>query len=112
VFTYRYDPPRLEYPDAVKLVVGGTWSGETTVRITQPGRKETVQQLAYRYRVLDKQQFKIAIEGKESTYETLLISLVERSGSEEVSKVIRFTPNIGEVRTPDGLLLAEYSLQK
>jgi hypothetical protein len=111
VFTYRYDPPRLEYPAPEKMVVGGLWSGESNLKISQPGRDDQFVQVTYRYRVLDKQQFKITIEDKETSYDTFLISLVERAGTEEVAKTIRFTPNIGEVRSGDGLLLADRSFR-
>jgi hypothetical protein len=111
VFTYRYQPPRLEYPAAEKLVIGSSWNGESDLKISQPGRDDQFVKLTYRYRVLDKQQFKIKIEDKETSYDTFLISLVERAGTEEVAKTIRFTPNIGEVRSGDGLLLSERSFR-
>lgn len=58
--------------------------------------------LDYTYVVLDKQQFKIG----GTVYDTFLINAQSKLSSGESSvQTIRFTPNVGEVRTQEGLVL-------
>lgn len=96
----RYSPPIEEYPPQNQLKVGATWSGHS--KVTVSGVQVQTLDLDYTYVVLDKQQFKIG----GAVYDTFLINAQSKLSSGESSvQTIRFTPNVGEVRTQEGLVL-------
>ena len=99
-----FNPPIQEYPAANELKLGATWGGETTVtepNLADPSKPKSYK-ISYTYTVLARQQFKVA----DQVYDTLRIVLEVISGPNQRStQTIHFTPNVGEVRTKEGLLL-------
>ena len=78
--------------------------GETTVtepNLADPSKPKSYK-ISYTYTVLARQQFKVA----ENVYDTYRIAYeVIASPTQRTTQTIHFTPNIGEVRTKEGLLL-------
>ncbi|HEX2863413.1 MAG TPA: hypothetical protein VHN99_02490 [Deinococcales bacterium] len=100
----RYNPPVEEYPPQADLKVGAKWSGHSTVTVS--GAQVQTLELNYSYVVLDRQQFKVG----DAVYDTFLINLQQSLSTGESSvQSIRFTPNVGEVRTAEGLVLVSKS---
>ena len=99
-----FEPAIQEYPASSELRLGATWGGETTV--TEPNLADPTKpksyKISYTYTVLARQQFKVA----EKVYDTFRIAYeVIASPSQRTTQTIHFTPNVGEVRTKEGLLL-------
>ena len=100
-----FDPPIQEYPAPEAIRVGASWRGDTVVaepNINDPAKPRR-SRLSYTYSVLAREQFFI----EKQTYDTFRIA-VERvfpDSNQRTTQTIRFTPNVGEVRTQEGLLL-------
>jgi hypothetical protein len=99
-----FNPPIQEYPAPNELKIGASWGGETTVTepSTTDATKTRTYKISYTYTVLAQQQFRVA----DKVYPTLRIAFeVVASPTERTTQTIHFVPNIGEVRTREGLLL-------
>jgi hypothetical protein len=99
-----FEPAIQEYPAQNDLKIGATWGGETTV--TEPNLADPTKpksyKISYIYTVLARQQFKVA----EQVYDTFRIAFESvTSPTQRLTQTIHFTPNVGEVRTKEGLLL-------
>ncbi len=99
-----FEPAIQEYPASSELKLGATWGGQTTV--TEPNLADKTKPksypISYTYTVLARQQFKVG----DKIYDTFRIAYeVIASPTERTTQTIHFTPNIGEVRTKEGLLL-------
>ena len=99
-----FEPAIQEYPASGELRLGATWGGETTV--TEPNLADPTKpksyKISYTYTVLARQQFKVA----EKVYDTFRIAYEVIAGpTQRITQTIHFTPNVGEVRTKEGLLL-------
>ena len=102
VVTVTYDPPLQEYPPQDRLVLGGAWSGRSTITVEYPDRAAETVVTEYTYRVLAEEKLDIA----GTVYDTFLINLEQKlTPGEATVQSIRFTPAIGEVRTKEGLLM-------
>jgi hypothetical protein len=99
-----FDPAIQEYPAQSELKIGATWGGQTLVtepNLADPSKPKSYK-ISYTYTVLARQQFKVA----EQIYDTYRIAYeVISSPTQRSTQTIHFTPNIGEVRTKEGLLL-------
>jgi hypothetical protein len=99
-----FEPAIQEYPAPNELKIGASWGGETKVtepNLADPSKPKTYK-ISYTYTVLARQQFKVA----EQIYDTYRIAFEVIAGpTQRSTQTIHFTPNVGEVRTKEGLLL-------
>jgi hypothetical protein len=107
-----YDPPILEYPPISLLSVGYRWGGTSKLAIsfTLPNNKTEYYKgtLEYSYTVLAKN----TVDSPAGRYEVLRIALDSKdSTGNQNRQEIWYAPNVGEVRTKEGLLLIERNFQ-
>lgn len=101
----RLDPPWLEYPAEGAWKVGLTWQGASNVTLSgDDGRVQAQGTLNYSYTVQEKRR-------QDTPAGTFDVWVVTRQVSDTVgglfpaTQQLWFTPFVGEVRTPEGLLL-------
>ena len=107
-----YDPPIREFPAESELVVGASWTGDTTATVFFPGAKPDeqtqVQTVNYTYTVVDKRTVNNLPIGPVEVFVVNLVGrLFDADGgiSQELKQEVWFAPFIGEVRTREGFLL-------
>ncbi|MGI8747681.1 MAG: hypothetical protein ACR2J4_04920 [Deinococcus sp.] len=101
----RLDPPWQEYPAESAWKVGLAWQGESAITVQSDDGKVTASgKVTYRYAVLDQRTVKVAGKG-------YTVWVVSRQITDTVgglfpgSQELWFAPFVGEVRSPEGLLL-------
>ncbi|MBI5812128.1 MAG: hypothetical protein HZB27_05875 [Meiothermus silvanus] len=103
----RFNPPMQEYPPQGNLKVGATWGGKTrfvTTLTVQNNARIAEDSLEYSYTAAGESEFSTAA-GKFRGYR-INLDLKDSAGQVERYE-IWFVPNVGEVRTREGLLLVE-----
>lgn len=106
-----FDPPVLEYPAPAQLVRGATWGGTTTASTyfpaAQPQFRDEVQQIRYRYTVVDRRSVRVPA----GIFDVYVINLVtdqlDESGNvaSSLTQELWYSPYAGEVRTVGGYYL-------
>jgi hypothetical protein len=109
----RFEPPIQEYPAQANLTVGGRWGGlaRFTTDLRAGGRTARFAEgsFEYTYTVLGKNNVSV----QNNTYEVFRIGLERKtpaSGNNPAqteTAEIWFVPNVGEVRTQEGLQLLD-----
>ncbi|CAM3240642.1 hypothetical protein DESA109040_04560 [Deinococcus saxicola] len=101
----RLDPPWLEYPAESAWKVGLTWQGVSNIAISgDDGKVQAQGTLNYSYTIQEKRQ-------QDTPAGKFEVWVVTRQVSDTVgglfpaTQQLWFTPYVGEVRTPEGLLL-------
>ncbi len=101
----RLDPPWLEYPAESAWKVGLTWQGVSNIAISgDDGKVQAQGTLNYSYTVQEQRQ-------QDTPAGKFEVWVVTRQVSDTVgglfpaTQQLWFTPYVGEVRTPEGLLL-------
>ncbi|WP_245593240.1 hypothetical protein [Deinococcus frigens] len=101
----RLDPPWLEYPAESAWKVGLNWQGVSTIVISgDDGKAQAQGTLNYSYTVQERRQ-------QDTPAGKFEVWVVTRQVSDTVgglfpaTQQLWFTPYVGEVRTPEGLLL-------
>lgn len=107
-----YEPAILEYPPISLLSVGYRWGGTTKLDIvfTLPNNKNEYYKgnLEYNYTVLAKN----TVELPSGRYEVFRITLDSKdSAGNQNRQEIWYAPNVGEVRTREGLMLVGRNFQ-
>lgn len=109
--TVTITPPWREYPTAGTFAPGLTWSGRSTLNILDSaGKLRQSVEVEYRYTVLEQRTVQVA--GK--TYRVWVINRQISGSSPELfapSQNLWFSPYLGEVRTPEALLLIGTNFQ-
>ncbi|GGJ64842.1 hypothetical protein GCM10008939_05880 [Deinococcus aquiradiocola] len=103
----RLDPPWQELPPVDAWRVGLAWSGESNIAVqSDDGLTNTSGKVNYSYRVLDQRD--VTIRGR-----SYRVWVVNRQITDTVGGLFPrsqeewFTPYVGDVRTPEGLLLTD-----
>lgn len=102
----RFDPPIQEYPPQGNLAVGARWGGLTrySVDLTTNGKISRFAEgsFEYTYTVLGRSTVTVF----NNVYDVLRISLERKPTDGEAERYeIWFLPNVGEIRTQEGLQL-------
>lgn len=106
-----FSPPILEYPASSQLVRGATWGGTTTASThfpaAQPQFRDEVQQIRYRYTVVDRRSVRVPA----GIFDVYVINLVtdqlDEAGnvSSSLTQELWYSPYAGEIRTVGGYYL-------
>ncbi|AAF11048.1 MULTISPECIES: hypothetical protein [Deinococcus] len=103
--TVSLNPAWQEYPSETAWKVGLVWQGQSAITVaSDEGKVQAQGTLNYRYEVQDRRQVKT----QAGTFD---VWVVTRQISDDVgglfpaTEQLWFTPYVGEVRTPEGLLL-------
>lgn len=104
----RFDPPIQEYPPQANLTVGARWGGLTrfTVDLSTNGKASRFAEgtFEYTYTVLARSTVKVF----NNSYDVLRISLERKPNQGDAERYeIWFVPNVGEIRTQEGLQLLQ-----
>lgn len=101
----RLDPPWLEYPAEGAWKLGLTWQGQSNITISgDDGRVQAQGTLNYSYTVQEQRQ-------QDTPAGKFEVWVVTRQVSDTVgglfpaTQQLWFTPYVGEIRTPEGLVL-------
>jgi hypothetical protein len=99
-YEVTYTPSVQEYPNQGRIIVGNTWSGVSSMKISTPQVKQQPATLTYQYRVLAQEKLEI----NKVTYDAFRISEDKRialgGGQKDLSEssLIWFVPKIGEIQ--------------
>lgn len=98
-------PPMREYPAPSEWRVGLVWSGATTVRVIQDGKLQREGNAEYRFTVLEQRAVTLP-SGERREVWVVNRQIVETGAGNlfPASSELWFSPYVGEVRTPEGLL--------
>lgn len=103
--TIRLEPPWQEYPAQGAWKVGLTWQGASQVTVLgDDGKVQAQGQLNYSYLVQERRRVQTPAGGFDVYVVTRQISDT-LGGLFPATQQLWFTPYVGEVRTPEGLLL-------
>lgn len=103
--TITLDPPWQEYPATKAWKVGLTWQGNSKIKVLGDDHKVHGEgTLNYRYDVQDQRKVKTPA-GEFSVYVITRQIKDDVGGLFPSTQQLWFTPYIGEVKTPEGLLL-------
>ncbi|MFC4453328.1 hypothetical protein [Deinococcus sonorensis] len=104
--TVTLTPPWREYPAEGAWAVGLSWQGQSDVRVLSDDGKTNVSgKVSYRYSVLDHRT--VAVGGRSYTVWVINRQITDNVGGLfPASQELWFAPYVGEVRTPEALLLA------
>ena len=104
----RFNPPMLEYPPESLMNAGYKWGGSTRYEtsILLPDNKIELRRdtFQYTYTVIEKAQREVP--GGSFQVFRIKLELEDGKGNKEEQE-IWFVPNVGEVRTREGLLLVD-----
>lgn len=102
--TVSLTPPWREAPAASDWKAGLTWNGETTVRVFTDGKLATEGKVTYRYTVLERRS--VSVAGSRYDVWVVIRQINDSTGGvfPTASQELWFAPNLGEIRTPDGLV--------
>ncbi len=109
----QYAPPMLVLPSQQHLTPGARWGGSTIAHVTFPDAPQTHQRhtisVQYTNHITDHRQ----VTTPAGTHEAFVITTEATDPTSAAPKRYErwFVPYIGELRTPDGLLLTDATLQ-